>query len=343
MDTDDRVGPTSSILHLRCARDIDEQVYRLVLGLIADITPVVQALPPAAAVADVAGSLRYHGQDPAHLARVLRARALGLYGVSVDVGVGPTWSVASMASQAPGPGGVCAVGASSREVTAFLQPRPVGDLPGVGPVQERTLRTFGVHSIGLLAQLPLGTVQRVVGGAAGRLLWERARGVDRRTVVPAALPLSASVSTRFTTDTLDSDVVRAALLGLVVDLGEQLRVRRQACRALTLTVVLANRSKVVRSRTRPDGPSAHTGDLRLLALEAYEALGFQRARLRALTLTAERLVSAAQAHEQLSLDERRERGLRIETVLDRVNARFGSGTVGPAAAVAHHGAVSWSA
>lgn len=33
------------ILHLRCPADVDPQVYRLLLGLVAEVTPVVQALP----------------------------------------------------------------------------------------------------------------------------------------------------------------------------------------------------------------------------------------------------------------------------------------------------------
>ncbi|MFD6798616.1 hypothetical protein [Streptomyces cyaneofuscatus] len=51
------------ILHVRCPADVDPQVYRLLLGLVAEVTPVVQALPPSALVADVSGSLRYFGRD----------------------------------------------------------------------------------------------------------------------------------------------------------------------------------------------------------------------------------------------------------------------------------------
>ncbi|MFC9189321.1 hypothetical protein [Streptomyces cyaneofuscatus] len=64
------------ILHVRCPADVDPQVYRLLLGLVAEVTPVVQALPPSALVADVSGSLRYFGRDPSALARMIRTRAL---------------------------------------------------------------------------------------------------------------------------------------------------------------------------------------------------------------------------------------------------------------------------
>ncbi|MET9432285.1 MULTISPECIES: hypothetical protein [unclassified Streptomyces] len=325
------VGAGSPILHLRCPMDVDPGLYRLLLGLVGDVTPVVQALPPSAAVADVSGSVRFFDRDPAELARMIRARALALYGLPVAIGVGPNWTIAAMASREPGRGGVRAVGSGPEAVAAFLHPRPVGDLHGIGRAQERTLTTYGVHTIGLLANLPEATVQRVLGGKAGRLLRERARGIDRRRVVPAELPHSAAAQRRFPTDTLAPELVRSALLSLAVELGERLRTRRQAAKAVTMTVTFADRTQIHRSRQLPGGPSAHTGDLRDVAYGMYRSLGLQRARVRALALRCEQLVDAAAACEQLSFDADREHRLRAEQAIDALNARFGSGTVGPAA------------
>lgn len=61
---DQAVGAGSPILHLRCPRDVDPELYRLLLGLMADVTPVVQALPPSAAMADVSGRVRFFDRDP---------------------------------------------------------------------------------------------------------------------------------------------------------------------------------------------------------------------------------------------------------------------------------------
>ncbi|MFE7379106.1 hypothetical protein ACFU9F_01905 [Streptomyces zhihengii] len=49
------------------------------------------------------------------------------------------------------------------------------------------------------------------------------------------------------------------------ELGERMHDRRQAARALTLTVGFAGGSRVERSRRLPPGASAHTDDLRDLA------------------------------------------------------------------------------
>ncbi|CAL9636596.1 DNA polymerase IV (plasmid) [Streptomyces sp. enrichment culture] len=321
------VGVGSPILHMRCPADVDPALYRMLLGLVADVTPVVQAVPPSVLVADVSGSIRYFDRSPDDLARTIRARALALYGLPVAVGIGPTWSVAAMASRDAVRCGLVAVGSAPEEVAAFLHHRPIGDLYGIKRAQAQRLTAFGVHSIGLLAQLPEATVQRVLGGREGRRLREVARGIDRRAVVPTELPHSAGAQRRFPRDTLAPEAARAALLSLAVELGDRLRARKQAARALTM----ANRSQVHRSRQLPGGPSAHTEDLRDTAYEMYDALGLQRARVRGIGLRCEQLIDAAAAAEQLSFDQGRERRLRAEKAIDLLNARFGSGTVGPAA------------
>ncbi|MER6639084.1 DNA polymerase Y family protein [Streptomyces microflavus] len=325
-------GSALRILHVRCPADVDPQVYRLLLGLVAEVTPVVQALPPSALVADVSGSLRYFGRDPSGLARMIRTRALARYGLDVKIGVASTWALAAMASNETAPGGIRTVGAAREEMEAFLYPRPVGELYGIGPAQARTLTAFGVHSVGILAALPESTVQRILGGRTGRLLHERAKGIDRRAVVPSDLPYSTSAQRRFTLDTLDPAAVRAALLSLAVELGDRLRNRQQAARTVTLTVTLAGRSQITRSRRLEGGPSAHTDDIRQTLYDLYADCGFQRARIRAVTARCEQLQDAARTPEQLSLDPQRDDQLRAESAIDALNRRFGAGTVGPVAA-----------
>ncbi|MEU4617418.1 hypothetical protein [Streptomyces umbrinus] len=55
----------SSVLHVRCPDRLPEETYRQVLELLADLSPVVQALPPTAALVELKGGLRYHGADAA--------------------------------------------------------------------------------------------------------------------------------------------------------------------------------------------------------------------------------------------------------------------------------------
>jgi DNA polymerase-4 len=315
-------------MHVRCPDRLPEDVYRQVLEQLAELSPVVQALPPSAALVELKGSLRYHGVDGRRLGEVLRVRTISRLGVDVRVGIGPSITVAATASgQITEPGGVLAV--DPGQVTDWLGPLPVEALHGISPRQAQALRDFGVHCVGLLATIPPAAVQRVLGGRAGRQVADRARGIDPRPVIPRALPASASVSRTFPRHTLDGAAVRAALLDLVVTLALQLRRRGQAARGLTLTLRFAGGTTWEKTRRLPE-PSAHDDDLRTLAYRLIDAAGLQRGRLAGITLKGEDLVAADQVAEQISFDGAREARLVAEEVSDRIRAKFGPGAIRPA-------------
>ncbi|MFE1444150.1 hypothetical protein [Streptomyces sp. NPDC058739] len=135
---------------------------------------------------------------------------------------------------------------------------------------------------------------------------------------------------RFERHALAGATVRAALLGLVVRLGRLLRGRDQAARALTLTLTFAGCSRWAKARRLP-AASRHDEDLRTAAYRLLDTAGLQRGRLTGLVLTAEDLVGADQAAEQISLDTGREDRLVAEEAVDRIRAKYGSGVIGPAA------------
>ncbi|MFC7016033.1 hypothetical protein ACFQMH_30920, partial [Streptomyces viridiviolaceus] len=238
MTADGSARGVATVMHVRCPDRLPQAAYRQVLELLAGLSPVVQALPPTAALVELKGALRYHGADPRRLGEMLRVRTLSRLGVDVRVGIGPTVTVAATASaQIPAPGGVLAVAPDA--AADWLAPLPVEALHGIGPRQADALHEYGIHTAGLLAAVTPATVQRLLGGRAGRLAADRARGIDPRPVVPRALPASATVRRTFGRHTLDGAEARAALLGLVVTLGRLLRRRDQAARALTLTLKFA--------------------------------------------------------------------------------------------------------
>jgi DNA polymerase-4 len=316
---------SAHVLHVRCAPGTDSDRYRSLLSLLHGMSPALQALPPRAALVDVSGAFRYWGATPADLAYRVRTRALSHLDLDVRVGAAPNWTVAATASRAAEPVTVVPAGAVGR----FLEPLPVAALEGVSRSQAARLAHFGVKTIGGLAGLPEATVQRILGGQAGRLVRDRARGVDPRTVTPTDLPDVLSERRAFPADVLDPGTVRAALLDASVALGLRLRRRRQITHSLALGVALVDGSTLTRTR-RLREPTAHTEDLRTGAFQVFEALGLQRARIRGVTLTAERLAPAGSAGGQISLDRSRESRLHAEHVVDALNRRFGAGTVGPA-------------
>ncbi|MGX1473450.1 UNVERIFIED_CONTAM: nucleotidyltransferase/DNA polymerase involved in DNA repair [Streptomyces canus] len=290
------------------------------LGLLEEFTPVVEALPPDRALADLRGAERYFKRDAVELASVIRVRALALHGVDCAIGAGPGPMLARMALKDARPGVTCAVPGDA--VADFLAGRPVAALPGVGGATARVLCEYGLDTLGRVAAAPLSTLQRLVGAKAGRELHEKANGVDRGRVVPNGVSRSLATERPFTRDELDPDRHRRALLSAAEELGARLRALDKVCRTLTLTVRYADRTATTRSRTLGE-PTAHSVALTRAAYDMYEALGLQRARVRSISLRAEGLDPAEQASHQLTFDPTDEKLRRIEEAADRARARFG--------------------
>ncbi|MEU6882882.1 hypothetical protein [Streptomyces sp. NPDC046712] len=173
---------------------------------------------------------------------------------------------------------------------------------------------------------PLATLQRILG-AVGRQGRDRACGVDDRPVVAAGAPKGLSVSHRFSRDELDTDQRHRAVLVLVEQLGAQLREPDEIAQALTLTVTYADRTSTTKTRKLTE-PTAHTPVLAVSGRELLAVLGLQRARVRTISLRAERLQPAEHAVHQLTFNTRDAKARDLEAALDR--ARYGPGIAGAA-------------
>ncbi|MFI6449112.1 hypothetical protein [Kitasatospora sp. NPDC050543] len=321
--------PEQRILHVRTCAPLSADAFQGLLTVLRGISPVVQAMPPGAALIDVCGAEAYFGSTAERLADLVRLRSVALLGVDVQIGVATTRAMAATAcGQVRWPGGVLAVTEGEQE--RFLAPLPVAALDGIGPKRGAKLARYGLTTIGQLAAARPATVQRILGGRAGRLATDRARGIDPRRVVAKELPASARVQHRFERDVLEGSEARGVLLDLAVRLGRDLRGRRQAAGALTIQVRLADGAIWERTGQLKE-PSAYTQDLRAAAYRLMDAAGLQRARITRLSLFGEDLRDADTLASQISFDHQREKGLVAEKTLDRINSRFGDGTVQPAA------------
>ncbi|MGP4003778.1 DNA polymerase Y family protein [Streptomyces sp. 8N706] len=324
-----------------------EEAYAELLGLLAEFSPVIEALPPDAALVDVRGALRYFGRDAAGIAALVRVRALARYGADCTIGIAANPLLARMAAHDPAPGddAIRTVPDDPDAVAAFLATKPVTALHGVGQATARTLSSYGLDSVGRIAATPPATLQRILGASAGRRVHEQAHGIDPTPVSSApvssasrkgttrasasAPARSVSAEHRFDHDELDADRRRRALLALTDDLGFRLRTDGQVARALTLIVRYADRSTTTRTRVLPE-PTAHTPALAATAYALHDALALQRARVRAVSLRAEDLTGAEHAGHQLTFDQQAANARRLEPVIDRANARW-PGAVRPAA------------
>jgi DNA polymerase IV len=179
------------------------------------------------------------------LAEAVRTAVRGSASLSCSLGVSTAKVVCKVASDRRKPGGITIVPPGSE--ARFLAPYPVRALPGVGPRAEARLLAAGVEKVGALARLADADLRAVLPGSVGRLLRDRANGVDPRGLELGAERISISVEETFERDLTDRGALHAELRRLSAELGPRLRHRGLAARTVTAKLRYADFS--IRSRS----------------------------------------------------------------------------------------------
>ena len=309
------------------------QVSAGVMEIFRDVTPLVEPLSLDEAFLDVAGAVRRLG-SPVEIGELLRARVHDEQGITCSVGVATTKFVAKLASTRAKPDGLLVVPAD--RVVQFLHPLPVGALWGVGERTEEQLTRLGLRTVADLARTPAATLERALGTAAGRHLAALAWGRDPRSVVPHEPDRSVGAEETFGTDVDDPAVVRRELLRLSERVGGRLRAQGYRGRTVSIKIRFADFTTITRSRTLRD-PTDVTRDIYATAVDLYDALGLDRARLRLVGVRVEGLADAEVAAEQLQLGAPEHGWRDADAAVDRAARRFGRGAVRPAALVRRDG------
>jgi DNA polymerase IV len=181
------------------------------------------------------------------LAEAVQTSVRAATSLSCSLGVGTSKVVCKVASERRKPGGITVV-PPGREAH-FLAPFPVRALPGVGPRAEERLRAAGVETIGALARLDATALRVLLPGSVGRLLRERAQGIDARELELEVETVSVSVEETFARDVTDRAVLHAELRRMADEVGRRLRSSGLAGRTVTAKLRYADFSLRSRSAT----------------------------------------------------------------------------------------------
>ncbi|MDQ4030520.1 MAG: DNA polymerase IV [Actinomycetota bacterium] len=194
------------------------------------------------------------GHDFAHarvLAEAVQTAIRGATSLTCSLGVGTSKVVAKVASDRRKPGGITVV-RPGREA-AFLAPFDLRLLPGIGPRTEERLRGVGVETLGALAALPDRELDALLPGKAGRLLRDRARGIDPRGLEPPAEAVSISHEETFPRDVSDRERLHDELRRMAQRLAEHLSASGRTARTVTTKVRYPDFAIRSRSTSLPVG------------------------------------------------------------------------------------------
>jgi DNA polymerase IV len=309
------------------------EVSHGIMEVFRSVTPLVEPISLDEAFLDVRGAARRLG-GPAQVGELVRAAVEDEQGITCSVGVASTKFVAKLASARCKPDGLLVVPADA--VVSFLHPLPVGALWGVGEKTEDVLRRLGLNTVGDIANTSLVTLQRALGPGVGAHLHALAWGRDERRVTPLEPDKSVGAEETFAVDVDDPAVIHRELLRLSERTAARLRAKQHVGRTVSIKVRFSDFTTITRARTLREATDVGR-EVYETAVQLFDALGLERARLRLVGVRVEGITDAASAPRQLLLGEKDSGWREAEQAVDRAALRFGAGAVRPAALVRPEG------
>ncbi|GAA0672829.1 DNA polymerase IV [Kitasatospora atroaurantiaca] len=233
------------------------QVSELVMGLLRELSPLVEPLSldeafvdleagpygPALAEAGPAGG----AELVLAIAEDLRADIQERTGLTASVGAAGSKLMAKIASEQAKPDGLVLVEIGSER--AVLSVMPVRALPGVGPATEQALRRAGLTTVDDLAEAGEAELVQLLGRAHGAGVYQMSIGLDERPVVPDRDAKSVSVEDTFEVDLADRDRILHEIDVLTARCVRRLHAAGRSGRTVVLKVRRFDFSTLTRSET----------------------------------------------------------------------------------------------
>jgi DNA polymerase-4 len=297
-------------------------VGRQVRSLMQDLTPLVQPLSIDEAFLDLSGTERLHHDPPARIVAKLVRRVESEIGITISVGLSYCKFLAKVASDLQKPRGFSVVG--REEALAFLAPRPVTTIWGVGKAFAATLESDGVRTIGQLQAMEEAALMRRYG-SMGQRLWRLSRGIDDRTVHPNEAAKSVSAETTFFEDISSFD----ELVPVLRRLSEKVSARAKRQEVAGHTVVLKLKTADFKSRTRNrrlEDPTQLADRIFRTGLSLMEK-ETDGTRFRLLGIGITDLTDPVKADPPDLVDHQATRRAAAEAAIDKLRDKFGKAAV----------------
>ena len=292
---------------------------RAVRQMMLALTPLVEPLSIDEAFLDLTGTARLHGMPPAKaLARFANDVERELR-ITVSIGLSSNKFLAKVASDLDKPRGFKVLGAG--EAPAFLAPKPVSFIYGVGKANAARFGRDGFHRIADLQRVSEVELTRRYG-EEGRRLARLARGLDARAVSADRETKSVSSETTFERDRSDFRSLERILWSLAEDVSARLKAKQLAGSTVTLKLKTADFKIRTRARSVPT-PTQLAGRIFAAARGLLER-ETDGTRFRLLGVGLSALVDAAAADPADLVDGR---SAKAEHAMDRLRARFGDDAV----------------
>ena len=272
---------------------------------------------------DVTGSIGLYG-SPMKIAKEISDRVKRELGITVSIGVSNNKVTAKLGSDYKKPDGITRIEPDNYKELVY--PLPVQDLLYVGPATQRKLNSYGIRTIGQLAETNPKTLQGWFG-KVGYALSAFARGLDTSPV--ARQDHTATIKSVGNSGTTPRDLVNNEdiwLMLLIMSESVAMRMRElgMKCTVVEVSVRDSNLMGFVRQR-KIETPTNGALEIAKIAFELFKSNYRWGNPLRSVGVRGAGLVPEDCAIQLgfFSNQEKREQLERLDKAVDTVRQRYG--------------------
>ncbi len=292
------------------------------LALLREYAPEVEAYSIDEAFCDMTGTRRLYG-DPAEFARTLKDLIHRQLGFTVNIGVSSNRLLAKMASDFEKPDRVHTL--FPEELPAKFWPLPIESLFFVGKSTAGKLRSFGIRTIGDLAQADHSMIVSLLK-THGDVIWHYANGIESAGLTRES-PRNKGYGNSLTLhrDVTDAGYAKKVLLSLCETVGARIRDASAYISVVQVQIVDNEFRQRCRQLTLPSSTNV-TERLYDAACRLFDCL-WDHSPIRLLGVYASR--ASTDSYEQQSLFDsgRDERLSRLDLAVDSIRRRYGEDSV----------------
>ncbi|MFQ6546701.1 DNA polymerase IV [Aestuariibius sp. 2305UL40-4] len=219
------------------------EASKAIRQMMEDLTPAVEPLSLDEAFMDLSGTAKLHGAPPAKLLAGLVKRMKSELGLTGSIGLSHNKFLAKVASDLDKPHGFAIIG--QNETEAFLRPKSVRLIWGIGPAAQETLEKAGIRTFDDLHRWDIKDLHARFGSMGDRL-WHLARGQDYRAVSANRPVKGISNETTFREDTNDPGILDGHIWRMSEKVASRAKAKDIAGRVVTLKLKKSNHKLLTR-------------------------------------------------------------------------------------------------
>ncbi|HET8885864.1 MAG TPA: DNA polymerase IV [Salinimicrobium sp.] len=267
--------------------------------------------------ADLTGMDKFFGIEK--FATELRKTIIKESGLPISFGLSQNKVVSKIATGVAKPNAEKVV--HSGEEKGFLAPLPINKIPMVGNKTFRTLIELGIHKVETIQQMPVEMMESVLG-KNGRIIWERANGIDNSPIIPFHERKSISAERTFHKDTIDVIRLHSSLVAMAENLAFHLRNGNKLTSCVSVKIRYSDFQTYSKQAKIPYTSADHI--LIPKIMELFKQLYNRRILIRLIGI---KFSDLAGGNYQISLFDDSEEMLSLYNSMDKIRNRFGPHSV----------------